>query len=74
MSKWESYGKWRHPQIWWEIKSKSYFEKCHQEKLILNPILTKIQKDEIEFLLVRELDALVVTKKKNELMDNEIKD
>lgn len=74
MSKWESYGKWRHPEIWWEIKLKSYFEKSHQEKLILNPILIKIQKDEIEFLLVRELDVLLITKKKNELMDNEIKD
>ena len=70
MSKQESYGKWRHPEIWWEIKLKSYFEKSHQEKLITNPILIKIQKDEIEFLLTTELDVLIVTKKKSELMNN----
>lgn len=69
MSKWESYGKWRHPEIWWEIKSKSYFEKYCYQKLILNPILIKIQKNEIEFLLLTELDIIVVTKKKSDLMD-----
>ena len=68
MSKWESYGKWRHPEIWWEIKSKSCFEKSHQEKLILNIILIKIQKDEIEFLLETELDVQIVTKKKSDLI------
>lgn len=70
MSKWETYGKWRHPEIWWEIKSITYFEKYYHQKLILNTILLKIQKDEIELLLVRELDVLVLTKNKSDLIDN----
>jgi hypothetical protein len=68
MSKWENYGKWRYPEIWWEIKSITYFEKYYNQKLILNPILIKIQKDEIEFILVSESDVLIVTKRKIELM------
>lgn len=71
MNKWESYGKWRHPEIWWEIKLSQYFEKYKKDETSCNLKIIKIHNDKIEYCIDISSEKMFIEKNKLELLSIE---
>ena len=49
MNKWTSYGKWRHPILWWESYLYQYLEVTNSELIKLKPKVIEVKEYEIVF-------------------------
>lgn len=63
MSKWHSYGQWRHPLIWWQIALLHYFKVKHPEKIKYNPKIISLSEDRILFGMRKHYGQLSLSKK-----------
>jgi hypothetical protein len=64
MKDWNAYGRWRHPEIKWACVFSSYMKKKHPNKLIYEPKICEITKDEIRFGMKKHMGVFILSKQK----------
>lgn len=60
---WTEYGKWRHPNMWWQQKLILWMKSEHEDKLHLNPKIIEVRETDIIFGMEKHYGRLVLSKK-----------
>ena len=66
MNKWSSYGRWRHPIMWWQCMLDAYLRVKAPELLTFNPKVLEVKEDMIKFAV--DCDEKVYILKKIKIM------